>query len=41
MNLVYANGLLLLLVLIELVFISIQKKEKIPWREIAFNLNPI
>ena len=39
MNLVYANGLLLLLVLIELVFISIQKKEKIPWREIAFNLN--
>lgn len=39
MNLVLANGLLLLMVLIELVFIAYKKKEPIPWREVIFNLN--
>lgn len=39
MNLVIANGLLLLMVLIELAFISFKKKETIPWREVVFNLN--
>lgn len=39
MNLALANGLLLVLVLLELAFISVKKKESIPWKEIIFNLN--
>ncbi len=39
MNLAYANGFLLVLVLIELVLIRAIKKEHIPWKEVVFNLN--
>lgn len=39
MNLVYANALLLLLVLIELAFFHIRGKSEIPWKEVVFNLN--
>ena len=39
MNLVLANGMLLLLVLMELGFLFFFRKEKIPWKEVIFNLN--
>lgn len=39
MSLVYANALLIVLVLIELWVVHRFKKEKIPWKEIVFNLN--
>ncbi len=39
MSLVYANGLLLLMVLIELAVFHFKMKKKIFWREVVFNLN--
>ena len=39
MSLVYANGLLLLMVLIELAIFHFKMKKKIFWREVVFNLN--
>ncbi len=39
MNLVYANGLLLLLVLVELSIVHFWWKKKINWSEVIFNLN--
>ncbi|WP_296620043.1 sterol desaturase family protein [Marivirga sp.] len=39
MSLVYANGLLLLTVLIELAIFHFKRKEKILWQEVIFNLN--
>ena len=39
MSLLYANGLLLVLVCLELLFLHYYRKETIAWREIVFNLN--
>jgi sterol desaturase/sphingolipid hydroxylase (fatty acid hydroxylase superfamily) len=39
MSLVFAHGLLLLMVLIELLIVHFQNKEKILWKEVIFNLN--
>lgn len=39
MSLIYANILLLVLVLLELVIILFLKKEKVKWEEVIFNLN--
>ncbi|UTW60569.1 sterol desaturase family protein [bacterium SCSIO 12741] len=39
MNLVLANGMLLVLVLVELGFLLFVRKEKVPWKEVVFNLN--
>ncbi|HFC00183.1 MAG TPA: fatty acid hydroxylase family protein [Phaeodactylibacter sp.] len=39
MNLAFANGILLILVFLEILFLSVHEKEKIPWREVIFNLN--
>ncbi len=39
MSLLYANALLIILVLLELWIVHRFKKEKIPWKEIIFNLN--
>ncbi|GAA4850625.1 sterol desaturase family protein [Algivirga pacifica] len=39
MSFVLANGMLLLLVLLEACFVQWVKKEQIPWKEVIFNLN--
>ncbi len=39
MNLVYANALLIIMVLLELVILGWFRKQSIPWREVIFNLN--
>lgn len=39
MSLVIAHGLLLVMVLIELAIVHFQKKEKIFWKDVIFNLN--
>ena len=39
MSLVYANGLLLIMVLIELAIFYFKQQEKIFWKEVIFNLN--
>ena len=39
MSLVFANGLLLVMVLLEIAFLRWYRKEYIPWREVIFNLN--
>jgi len=39
MNLALGNALLLLMVIVELVILKYYKKEKIPWKDVVFNLN--